>query len=50
MFDIGLEFDELYRLVSLMGFSGSDLEKMIAFILHSINEGLRGELSGRNQM
>ena len=50
MFDFGFEFYELYRLVGLMGFSGVDLEKMIAFILHSINEGIRSELSGRNQM
>lgn len=50
MYDIGVEFDELYKLVGLMGFSGSELEKMIAFILHSINEGIRGELNARSKV
>ena len=50
MYDIGVEFDELYRLVGLMGFSGVELEKMIAFILHSINEGIRGELNARSKV
>ena len=46
MYDIGFEFDEMYRLVSLMGFSGVDLEKIIAVILHSANEALRNEVNG----
>lgn len=44
MFDICFEFDELYSLVGQMGFSGKDLDTMVGFILHSINEKLRSEI------
>lgn len=46
-FDIGQEFDVLWSLVKEMGFSGVDAEKMIGFILHEINEVIRGEINGR---
>ena len=55
MFDIGNEFDEMYSLIGqmgfsgsdvdkIMGFSGSDVDKIMGFILHSINQTLRGEM------
>lgn len=50
IFDIGQEFDILWSLVSEMGFSGVDAERMIGFILHEINDVLRGELNGRSKV
>ena len=44
MYDIVFEFDELYKLVGQMGFSGSDVDRLVGFILHSINQTLRGEM------
>lgn len=48
MFDIGNEFDVMCALVSEMGFSGKDLDNMLGFILHSINESLRSEIEKWN--
>ena len=41
MFDVVSEFDELYKLVGLLGFSGKELDSMVGFILHSVNETIR---------
>ena len=49
-FDMGQEFDVLWSLVKEMGFSGVDAEKMIGFILHEINEVIRGEINGRSKV
>ena len=49
-FDIGVEFDDLCSLVKEMGFSGADADSMIGFILHEINEVLRGELNARSKV
>ena len=48
--DIGYEFDELCRLVEALGFKGSDMELMVASILHSVNKVLRGEVYDRSTM
>ena len=48
--DIGFEFDELCRLVEKMGFKGSDMELMVASILHSVNKVLRSEVYDRCEM
>ena len=44
-FDIGSEFDVMYSLVREMGFSGADCDTLIGYILHSINEVLKGCIS-----
>ena len=48
MFDIGNEFDEMYSLIGQMGFSGSDVDKIMGFILHSINQAIRSEIERWN--
>ena len=44
MYNLSFEFDDLYSLVGQMGYKGSDIDTMVAFILHSINQTLRGEM------
>lgn len=48
--DIGYEFDELCRLVEALGFKGSDMELMVASILHTVNKVVRSEVYDRSTM
>ena len=47
---LDFEFDELCRLVEKMGFKGSDMELMVASILHTVNKVLRSEVYDRSTM
>lgn len=48
MYNLSFEFDDLYSLVGQMGYKGSDIDTMVAFILHSINQTIRSELKKWN--
>lgn len=48
MYNLSFEFDDLYSLVGQMGYKGSDIDTMVAFILHSINQSIRSELKKWN--
>lgn len=44
LYDLGAEFDELYRLCGLLCDKygrGGDIERVMAWLVHSINEDIR---------